>query len=63
MILFSIVHALTHGGKGDGEIGLLAILATIANFFFLLGNHELLHGMAMSPYGARPTYEAGHFRI
>ena len=40
VIILSIVYAPTHGGKGGGEIGILAMLATIAIFFCLLDVHE-----------------------
>ena len=62
LVLFSFIYALTHGGKGGGEVGLPAIFATIAIFFCLLGIHERLHGVAMSYYGATPAYGAGVYK-
>ncbi len=57
--IFSLTYAAAHGGEASVMIGVAEMAGPFLVFTALLPLHELIHGLSMRAFGARPTYGAG----
>lgn len=57
--VFSLAYAVTHGGEVSVTIGIADLSVPLLVIATLLPLHELIHGLAMRAFGARPSYGAG----